>query len=163
EDSWLRKEPGIRVAGFAVAQLFGPYFGIQYVCGALALVTALAWWGKGRVHKLRVVFVLLALLGAVADGQLSHVVAARTPERDAKADAALADPGKENIAAADAAKAAFDQMHGYSLTLNFVILFLVLIATALAGQLPAAAVAPAPSANGHTENKEPTAAGAALP
>jgi acyl-phosphate glycerol 3-phosphate acyltransferase len=161
DDSWLRKEPGVRAAGFAVAQLFGPYFGIQYVCGVLALLTALAWWRTGRVHKFRVVVVLLALLGAVGDGQLSRLVADRTAERDAKAAAALADPSKENISVADAAKAEFDRMHGYSLTLNFVILFLVLVATALAGQLPASAAAPAPSANGHAENKEPAATGAA--
>ena len=149
---WLRKEPGTRAAGFAVAPLFPWYFGIQDVCGLLAAATALSWTAghKERVHRMRAYILLAALISVVAGGWLERQVAAKTAPRNMMADLALQEPTAENIANAQAARAEFWTLHGYSMILNLVTLLLVTSGMALAAQLPTAAPATGePSTNGH--------------
>src|SRR5271166_1075927 len=59
----LRKEQGLRVAGYAVGPLFPVYFGIQAGSGMVALLTALAWVGRRgpSVHRLRAAVLAAAL------------------------------------------------------------------------------------------------------
>jgi acyl-phosphate glycerol 3-phosphate acyltransferase len=151
---WLRREPGARAFGFAVAPLFPWYFGIQDVCGLLAAATALAWTAshKARVHQVRAYLLLAALISVVAGGWLERKVAEKTGPRNELADVALQDPSKGNIEKAEATRSEFWKLHGYSMVLNLVTLLLVAGAMALAAQLPAFAPdAPEPSADGQRD------------
>ncbi len=154
---WLRKEPGTRAAGFAVAPIFPWYFGIQGVCALLAAATALSWIGshKQRVHKVRAGIALAALLCVAGGNWLERQVAAKTGERNATVDTALGEPTQENIARAETVRADFGKLHGYSMMLNLVTLLLVTAAMALAAQLPSAVPAPIDSSrNGHASGKD---------
>jgi acyl-phosphate glycerol 3-phosphate acyltransferase len=141
----LTKEQGSRLAGAAVGPLFPYYFGIQAVCALVALVTALAWVGRGaRVHRLRA-GVLAAALATVGLGLwLGHVVEGLRGPRYQLTDAVLQSPNPSpaDVARAEAARAEFATWHGYSLIDNFATLMLVAVALALAARLPEAAGEP---------------------
>src|SRR4051794_4762741 len=64
----LRKEQGSQAFGAAVGPLFPWLFGIQGICGVVALATAVPWSYRpgGAVHRLRAGVLLLALLGVGA-------------------------------------------------------------------------------------------------
>ena len=154
---WMRKEPGTRAAGFAVSALFPWYFGIQHVCALLAAATSLTWVGanKGRVHRIRAIVLIAALVCVVGGGWLEGQVAEKTGPRNALTDVALQEPTKENIDKAEAARSEFWKLHGYSMLLNLVVLLLVTTAMALAAQLPTSTTAESePSANGHAGLKQ---------
>ena len=161
---WMHREPGTRAAGFAVSALFPWYFGIQQVCGLLAAATALAWTRthKARVHRVRAIVLLVALVSVIGGSWLERKVAEKTGPRDTLTDAALQDPTPDNIDNAVNARAEFWKLHGYSMLLNLAVLLLVTTAMALAAQLPICEAASlAPSTNGHsgrTEQTVPTAA-----
>jgi acyl-phosphate glycerol 3-phosphate acyltransferase len=122
----LRKEQGSRIAGAAVGPMFPWYFGLQAVCGVLAVATALAWCSSasypGAVHKVRVVVLGLALIGVGVGWWLEREVEKR----------------RETRTAADQARADFGRWHGFSLMVNLLTVLLVTVGMALAAALPAA-------------------------
>ena len=139
----LRKEQGSRIFGAAVGPMFDWYFGIQLVCGILAVATAYAWYNAtpgGMVHKVRFVVLAVALVTVGIGWWLDREVGERRDKRRDTSDAVLLNPQPtpEMIAAADAARADFGKWHGYSLIANFATILLVLVGMALAAQLPAA-------------------------
>ncbi len=73
----LRKEQGSRAFGAAVGPIFPWYYGIQVACGVVAGITAVGWWftRKGsRVHAVRAVLLVLALIGAGSGWWMEGVV-----------------------------------------------------------------------------------------
>jgi len=122
------KEMGTRLAGVAIAPLFGWYFPLQVICGLLALMTSLTFSQaepNRRVHRLRNVVLLLAMAAVVIGWPLADYVGELRLERYSS-DPMVADP----------AKAAFPAWHGISLSLNMITIGLVTLAMALAAQLP---------------------------
>ncbi|MFL5245636.1 MAG: glycerol-3-phosphate 1-O-acyltransferase PlsY [Gemmataceae bacterium] len=136
----LRKEQGSRLFGTAVGPLFPRFFGIQAVCGLLALATALSWTVAPNASwpKLRVAVLLVALL-TVAGGwwleqRVDELRQARTKTTDAVLSASQ--PSVDQIHAAEDGRADFGRWHTYSLLLNFVTISLVTIAMGLTAVLP---------------------------
>ncbi len=114
------------LAGSAVGPVFPRYFGMQAVCGVLALVTALSWYRSGgAVHRRRVYVISLALLTVAVAWPLSNYISELRVLRFST---------DVNVAAE--AKAAFGPWHLVSLLLSFVTVCLAGIALALAGSLP---------------------------
>jgi hypothetical protein len=134
----LRKEQGSRIAGAAVGPMFFPYYALQVACGVLAVLSALAWFGLGGVHRWRVVVLALALAGAGVGWWLDREVEGLREQRATASDAVLtsAAPSEAEKAAADAARAKFGLWHTYSLFANFGTLALVTAAMAMAAALP---------------------------
>jgi glycerol-3-phosphate acyltransferase PlsY len=134
----LRKEQGSRIAGAAVGPMFLPYYLLQVVCGVLGVGTALAWFGRGGVHRWRVLVLVLALAEAGAGWWLAGEVERLRDERSKMSDAVLVNtaPSAEQIEAADEARANFGVWHTYSLFANFGTLALVTAAMAMAAALP---------------------------
>jgi acyl-phosphate glycerol 3-phosphate acyltransferase len=136
----LRREQGSRIAGTVVGPLFPWYFGIQAVCGLVAIVTAAAFLGRGfrKGSRARIVVVAGALACVGFGWWLDHEVQQLRIPRNELSDAVLSssatDP--ELLARAEAARQAFARWHGYSLIANFSTLLFVTIATVLAAQLP---------------------------
>jgi len=139
----LCKEQGSRVAGAAVGPMFTWYFGIQAVCGLLALATASSFCcgtaSSGTIDKVRMAVLLLGVLSVGAGWWLEREVEARRVPRNELSDEVLksAAPTAEQVQQASAARADFGRWHLYSLMANFLTLILVTIAMALAAQLPA--------------------------
>jgi hypothetical protein len=133
----LLHEQGVRIAGAAVGPMFLPYYILQVACGALALLTALACWGRG-VHNWRVIVLALALAGAGVGWWLEREVEALRGPRDTATEAELtaASPSEEQKQAAAAARAKFGEWHLYSLCANFGTLALVTVAVAMTAFLP---------------------------
>jgi len=138
----VRKEQGSRLFGYAVSPLFPWYFGIQTICLAIALLTAIPWClasGSSRVDQVRAWLLFMALIGAGSGWWLEHVVSdlrqARNDLTDAVLGATIHRPG--TILKAEEARAKFGRWHGYSLMVNMATLLLVTVAMALAAQLPA--------------------------
>jgi hypothetical protein len=147
----LRKEQGTRAAGFAIGPLFHWYFILQLVCAAVALATALGWAGErfpGKVHRVRVILLLLALLGVAGGWWMENKVSELRVPRDEKLEKALQTekPSEEQIKEAEQARATFGMWHVISLLLNMLVLVLVTGAMALAAQLPATPPPPQPNA-----------------
>jgi acyl-phosphate glycerol 3-phosphate acyltransferase len=113
------------LAGSAVGPVFPRYFGLQAVCGLLALVTALAWWKYGKVHRVRVVLIGVAVLTVAVGWPVSNYVSELRPQRFD------ADP-----AVAGDARAAFGVWHAVSLILSCVTVGLAGAALALGSRLP---------------------------
>ncbi len=136
----LRKEQGSRIAGAAVGPMFFPYYILQIVCGALAVLTALAWAGRGGVHRWRAIVLILALAGAGVGWWLDVRVEGLRKVRSDASDVVITspDPTPEQRAAADEARANFGAWHTYSLFANFGTLALVTVAMGMAAALPAA-------------------------
>jgi acyl-phosphate glycerol 3-phosphate acyltransferase len=136
----LRLEQGSRAAGAAVAPLFPWFYGVQAVCGLLALVTALAWAStrRGRAHTFRAAALALALLGVGVGWWLEHKVDdLRGPRNDLTDEVLLSPaPSADMIQKAEQARAEFGTWHGYSLVVNFLVLILVAVGMALTAQLP---------------------------
>jgi hypothetical protein len=136
----LRKEQGSRIAGAAVGPMFLPYYATQVAGGALALLTALTWYGRGGVHRWRVLVLVLALAGAGAGWWLEREVEGLRVKRSTASDMVLT--GDAPSTSADEARAAFGTWHTYSLFANFGTLALVMAAMAMASFLPAAQASP---------------------
>ena len=134
----LRKEQGSRLAGLAVGPMFTSYYLLQVVCGVVAGLTALAWVGRGGVHRLRLAVLALALAGAVSGWVLEGKVEALREKRSETSDAVLTStaPSAEQVHSADEARAEFGTWHTYSLMANSGTLLLVTVALALAAYLP---------------------------
>lgn len=137
----LRKEQGSRVAGAAVGALFPWYYGIQAVCGILAVLTSLAWVdtpGVG-VNRTRFIVVVLALVTVGTGWWLERVVHNKGVVREQTSEVVLRSPqpSDQQIQEADQARADFGQWHVYSLLVNFATVGLVLVAMAMAAALPA--------------------------
>jgi hypothetical protein len=137
----LRKEQGARAAGLAVGPLFGWYFWIQTVCALVALSTALAWsWSRypQRLHRVRGVVLFLAVLTVAGGWVLERKVSALRGPRNDRTDEVLKSdaPGPDDVRAAEEARTTFGKWHGISLLLNFATVLLVVVAMALAAQLP---------------------------
>lgn len=136
------KEQGVRVAGRAVGPMFHWYFLLQTVCGILALGTALGWartHAQERVHKWRLVLLLLALATVLLGWALEREVNELRGPRDEATDVYLAatdDRADEALAVMKHARAEFGRWHMYSLFLNFATVLLATAAMALAGRLP---------------------------
>ncbi len=122
-----RKALASALAGSAVGPIFPRYFAMQAVCGVVALVTALAWWNAGgRVHRVRVLVLVVAVLTVAVGWPVSnHVSELRLMRFDPDPDVAAA------------AKAAFANQHLVSLLLSFVTTTFAGVALALAARLPA--------------------------
>jgi hypothetical protein len=159
----LTKEIGSRIGGEAVGPIFPWYYGIQAVCGVLALATALGWYWlpgqTGALRKLRVVVLLLALVTVAIGGWMEGVVHELREKRSDATDAALIDPEPAKVQAAEEARAAFGRWHFYSLMVNFATLGLVTVGMVLVARLPVATVASASApAAGTREVLQPQAA-----
>jgi acyl-phosphate glycerol 3-phosphate acyltransferase len=137
------REQGARIAGAVVGPLFPWYFGVQAGCGIVALITALAWVGRGRerVHRIRAVLLAVALVCVGIGWWLEREVDDLRGPRDRLTDAVLRgkSPSGPEVSQAREARRTFSTWHGYSIAVNFATLLLVTAATALAAQLPAAA------------------------
>jgi acyl-phosphate glycerol 3-phosphate acyltransferase len=143
----LRKEQGNRVAGAVVSPLFAPYFAIQAGCGLVATLTALAWWpARGRIHRLRLLLLVLALVsvagGWLVEQRVDHLIQDRHQTFDALLSASP--PTSEQVQQAAGARAVFAAWHGYSMMLNLLTILLVTGAMILAAQLPSRTVESAP-------------------
>lgn len=137
----LRKDQGTRAAGEAISPMFDQFFALQGACAALALATALTWWGRpGAAHRPRAVVLALALTTVAVGWWLERRVSELRDLRNAAAEVVLKadEPISEAVGAADAARAEFGRWHTYSLLLNFVTLGLVTAAMALSAALPQA-------------------------
>jgi acyl-phosphate glycerol 3-phosphate acyltransferase len=116
------------LAGSAVGPVFPLYFGMQAVCGAIALVTALSWYLSpcgSAIHRRRVYVIALGVLSVAIGWPLSNYISELRVLRFS-ADAAVA----------SAATAAFGPWHLASLLLSFVTVILAGMALALASRLP---------------------------
>jgi acyl-phosphate glycerol 3-phosphate acyltransferase len=132
------KDMGTQLAGIAVEPLFRLYFPLQFVCGVLALSTALAWWNTtpfSSWHRIRAIVLALALISVAVGWPLAAQVGRLRLERYAA-----------DHAVAQAAKSAFATWHLYSVVLNLVTVTLITIAMALAVRLPEALPLQAPDA-----------------
>jgi hypothetical protein len=143
----LAKEQGSRVFGRAVGPMFPWYYGIQKVCGILALVTALAWFrlaAPAPANTARVIILVLALVAVAGGWLMERVIEELRVRRNDASDVVLLSqqPSPAEVQAADAARAEFRRWHGYSLLVNFATLFLVTLAMALAAVLPVPVTAP---------------------
>jgi len=129
-DNWLglkNESEGTRAAGEALGSVFARYFPFQVTCGAVALLTALAWWGTpGLLHKARVILLALALLLGVIN---LLVLAPRVGELRQQRYAS-------DLQIAAKADKAFGLAHTYSLLTDMTTLLLVIIAMILAAGLP---------------------------
>jgi acyl-phosphate glycerol 3-phosphate acyltransferase len=142
----LRKEQGSRAFGVAVAPLFEPYYGLQFVCGILAYSTASPFRRSGRtVDRVRPQVVVAALIGVLAGYScyLRIQTGGLTEARNSLTEDVLKEsaPTDEQIRLAEAARAEFGRVHGYSLLCNLVVLVLVTAATGMAAALPSASAA----------------------
>jgi len=150
----LRLEQGSRAAGAAVGPIFPWFYGVQAVCGLLALVTALAWAStlRGRAHTARAAALALALVGVAVGWWLERKVDELRVPRNNFTDEVLRSPAPsaDMVQKAVEARAAFGAWHGYSLIVNFLTLALVAVGMALAAQLPTAPPPSAVSVNGQT-------------
>lgn len=114
--------------GAAVGPVFPKFFGMQAVCGGIALVTALVWWnaGPGRsVHRWRVIVLALAVLTLAVGWPVSESVSELRVKRFDPV------PG-----VATAAREAFASRHLISLGLSAVTTLLAGVGLALAAKLP---------------------------
>src|SRR5206468_88422 len=137
----VRHEQGVRAAFAAVGPMFYWYFLMQGACGLLAVATALGWSRaepRNRVHRIRTVILLLALVTVLAGWPLERKVSELTHERNAAVDAVLqsSQPSSTMIQDASAKHHDFIRWHLYSLFLNFGTLALVTIGMALVARLP---------------------------
>lgn len=130
--TWLpspfERAQGSQLAGLAVGPIFPPYYLLQAVCGAVALVTAWSWFGRAdatSVDRWRFFLLAAALVGVAGGWPLSQKVSDLRALRDAADAASVA-----------ALRAEFATWHLYSLGLNMLTILLVGIALALAARLP---------------------------
>jgi acyl-phosphate glycerol 3-phosphate acyltransferase len=135
------REQGSRIAGAAVAPMFGWFFLIQGVCGLLATTTSLGWSRSHpeKVHQRRSKLLLLALATVLIGWPLEQKVSELRTPRNRTTDAYLqSDTPNAQAALAEmkAARGEFGLWHGASLGLTFVTLLLVTAALALAARLP---------------------------
>jgi glycerol-3-phosphate acyltransferase PlsY len=121
-----RKALASALAGSAVGPVFPKYFVWQGACGAVALLTAAAWWKLGGVHRWRVIVIGAAVVCVAGGWPLSDAV---TQLRLARFD-----PSPEVAANA---KAAFGPWHLASLGLSTVTVLLAGVALAMGAKLPA--------------------------
>lgn len=113
------------LAGAAVGPVFPRYFGMQAVCGVIAVATAARWRRLGRVHAWRFGVVLAAAASlAIAIPLSDHVSELRRLRYDPDGDVA------------QAARAAFGPWHLASLGLSVVTVGLAGVGLALAAKLP---------------------------
>lgn len=135
----LTQEQATRLAGVAIGPLFDWYFPLQFCCGLLALIPALAWaWSEpGGANRARAIALALAFLTVLAGWPMARYVGQlRTARYTAETAASAPGAPPETAATADAARQSFGRWHGYSLLLNFVTLALVAVGMALAARLP---------------------------
>jgi glycerol-3-phosphate acyltransferase PlsY len=148
----LRKEQGSRVFGAAVGSLFPWFFGIQAVCGLLALATCLSWTKAPDAAwpRLRIAVLLLGLLTVAGGWWLERRVDALRDIRAATTDTVLLNPQptSDQIHTAEEARAEFARWHNYSLLMNFATVLLVTIVMALCALLPSAPAIPQGSPGG---------------
>jgi glycerol-3-phosphate acyltransferase PlsY len=136
----LRREQGTRAAGVALAPLFHWYFGIQAVCAALALATALPWLkiGAGRIHVYRVCILFAALVTVALGWKVMRNVEDCRVLRNQNFDAMVghSPPHDKDVRWAIMMRLAFAHWHLWSLGLNMATVLLVTIAMAQAAYLP---------------------------
>ncbi|MFM8274260.1 MAG: acyl-phosphate glycerol 3-phosphate acyltransferase, partial [Gemmata sp.] len=108
-----------------VGPVFPRYFAMQAACGVLALVAALGCWGRGGVHRARVLVIAVALATVAAGWPISDEVSRLRLQRF-----------NPDATAASAARAAFATWHLVILGLSFVTVRAAGVALALAGRLP---------------------------
>jgi acyl-phosphate glycerol 3-phosphate acyltransferase len=133
------KEQGSRAFGAAVGPIFDWYFLLQGACGFVALGTALGWTRFGRLHRVRVGLIGVALLLVLAGWPLARYVTGLRVERNGITDVYLkADPARAEELRPQVvdARHRFFAWHQVSLFSSLATIVLVIAATALAGQLP---------------------------
>jgi hypothetical protein len=138
----VEKEQGSRAAGAAVSPMFSWYFGMQLGCAAVALLTAVRFLSTdpvAKIHKVRLIVLILANLLMLAGLGLEHKVSELRGPRNEATDRLLQEapniPENLYLEAVEARKE-FGMWHGISTLLNLATIVFVTIATALAAQLP---------------------------
>lgn len=104
-----RKALASALAGSAVGPIFPRYFALQFVCALVAATTAAAWWSCGRLHRWRLMILVVAALGVTAGWPLSDYVSELRSARFSP-----------EPTMAETAREAFSRWHSYSLLLNIV-------------------------------------------
>ncbi|GBD34935.1 hypothetical protein HRbin36_00039 [bacterium HR36] len=146
-DNWLHlqsENEGIRLAGEFLDIVFQRYFLFQLGCGLAAVCPALFWWPAGRVHRVRLIVLLLALvLVVVNEWGLAEQVRywrqeryASTPAKAAIDNAGARPTPPDQLAHSAQAEAAFQFWHNWSLAADMAVLILVFIALLLAPAVP---------------------------
>ncbi len=131
-DEAKKDQLGNALAGAAVGPIFPLFFGLQAICGAIALITAAGWWRQPqKIHRIRAIAIGVALLAVVIGWPISQKVTELRLARFS-ADAAIA----------AAAKEAFASWHLISLALSFATTLFAFVATLLAARLPERKVTP---------------------
>lgn len=137
------REQGSRLAGTAVAPLFGWFFLIQGTCGFLATATALGWSrssaGVNKTHRRRATILLAALCIVLVGWPIErHVSDLRVPRNQAmdRYLRSAADARSTALAEMKAARSDFATWHLVSLALGMASLALVTWGMALAAALP---------------------------
>ena len=125
-DDTRKDQLGSALAGTAVGPIFPLFFGLHAICGIIALITAAGWWRQpGRVHRIRVIVIGIALVTVAIGWPISQKVTELRLERFSPDEAVAA-----------AAKTGFATWHLISLALSFVTTMLALVAVLLAARLP---------------------------
>ncbi len=128
----LWQEQGGILAGVAVSVLFGPYFKAQVGLAWAVLGTALAWYGKRRLARVRVALAALALILTLAGNWIEQRVEAQRAERHDATEAFLV--GVKGSTEANTAqaqerlrqvRARFGAWHGASVAVNLGVLVVV--------------------------------------
>jgi acyl phosphate:glycerol-3-phosphate acyltransferase len=119
-----KKQLATALAGAAVGPVFPKLFRLQAACAAIALITALGWWGSpGKVNRCRVVVLGLAAAAVAVGWPLSNYLSGLRVQRF--------DP-----VSGEAAAAAFRDWHFVSLGLSMLTAALTGIALAMAAKMP---------------------------
>ena len=156
----VRKEQASRAAGAALGPMFDWYFLVQGACAVVALTAALPWSRVepgARVHRLRVVILILAFVTVLVGWPLERKVSELRGPRNAATEAVL--QAAPSISAdlychAAEARRAFGMWHGFSTMLNLGTIALVTIVMALAARLP-----PLPFSRDATAERAPATSG----
>lgn len=137
------KEQGSRVAGTAVAPLFGWFFLLQGTCGFLATATALGWArssADGKTHRRRATALLVALCLVLVGWPIERHVSDLRGPRNQATDRYLRGQTAARpqlLAEMKSARSAFASWHLVSLGLGMASLALVTWGMAMAASLPA--------------------------
>ena len=140
------REQGTRAAGYIIGPMFTWYFGLQGICGFIALATAMPWLkfvpGSG-IHRWRVNLLIAAIALVLVGWLVERKVHELRIPRNQATEIYLQDRSDEaKRTAMTDARAEFVRWHLGSIFLNLATIVCVTGAMALAGNLECASVKP---------------------